>query len=163
AQPGERRLREVQLYYSVDQGRTWRLYTSAQPDQGFFQQFTAPADGLYCFSVRTVDLQGRAYPPTDAELRPSLKVLVDTQPPRVTVGALQGQGNSVGVEWEVRDETLDLSTLRLEYLPAGAAQHLPIRIEQQATGQHFWTPMTNGPMEVRLTVSDSAGNIGHDK
>src|SRR5271165_3444976 len=52
-QPGERRLREVQLYYSVDQGRTWRPYATATPEQGYFQQFTAPTDGQYWFSVRT--------------------------------------------------------------------------------------------------------------
>ena len=27
----------------------------------------------------------------------------------------------------------------------------------------FATPMTNGPMEVRLSVSDTAGNVGQDK
>src|SRR5215468_415998 len=64
-QPGERRLREVHLFYSTDQGRTWRHYATTTPDQGFFQQFTAQADGLYWFSVRTIDLQGRAYPPND--------------------------------------------------------------------------------------------------
>jgi hypothetical protein len=163
AQPNERRLREVQLFYSVDLGRTWRHFATALPDQGYFQQFTAPADGLYWFSVRTVDLAGRQYPPTDAELRPGLRVLVDTQPPRVTLRALPPQGNSVGVEWDVRDENLDLSTLRLEYLPAGAAQHLPIRVDPVTAGQHYWTPMTNGPMEVRMVVSDTAGNVGQDK
>jgi hypothetical protein len=162
-QPGERRLREVQLYYSTDQGRTWRHYATTAPDQGFFQQFTAQADGLYWFSVRTIDLQGRAYPPNDNELRPGLKVLVDTKAPRVTLRALQGNGNSVGVEWEVRDENLDITSLRLEYLPAGAAQYMPIRVDPVAAGQHYWTPMTNGPMEVRLSVSDIAGNVGQDK
>jgi hypothetical protein len=162
-QPGERRLREVQLFYSVDQGRTWRHFASALPDQGHFQQFTAPTDGQYWFSVRTIDLQGRAYPPNDNELRPGIKVLVDTQPPRVTLRALPPQGNSVGVEWDVRDENLDLATLRLEYLPAGASQYMPIRIDPVGAGQHYWAPMTNGPMEVRLTVSDTAGNVGQDK
>lgn len=162
-QPGERRLREVHLFYSVDQGRTWRHCATTTPDQGFFQQFTAPADGLYWFSVRTIDLQGRSYPPNDNELRPGLKVLVDTRPPQVTLRALPGQGNSVGVQWEVRDENLDITSLRLEYLPAGAAQHMPIRIDPVAVGQHSWTPMTNGPMEVRLSVSDTAGNVGQDK
>src|SRR5262249_49409059 len=36
-------------------------------------------------------------------------------------------------------------------------------IDPVAAGQHYWTPMTNGPMEVRLSVSDTAGNIGQDK
>lgn len=162
-QPGERRLREVQLHYSTDQGRTWRQYGLARPEDGSFQPFTAAADGLYWFSVRTIDLQGRAYPLADSELRPALKVLVDTQPPRIAIRALASQGNNVGVEWDVRDDNLDLNSFRLEYLAAGASQYVPLRTEPLASGQHYFTPATNGPLEVRLSVGDSAGNIGQDR
>lgn len=162
-QPGERRLREVQLHYSTDQGRTWRQYGLARPEDGSFQPFTAAADGLYWFSVRTIDLQGRAYPLADTELRPALKVLVDTQPPRVAVRSLASQGNNVGVEWDIRDDNLDLNSLRLEYLAAGASQYVPLRIDPVASGQHYFAPATNGPLEVRLSASDTAGNIGQDR
>ncbi|OAI50687.1 hypothetical protein AYO44_17560 [Planctomycetaceae bacterium SCGC AG-212-F19] len=161
-QVGEQRLREVHLLYSIDQGRTWRAYATSAPEQGFFQ-FTAPADGFYWFAVRTIDQQGRAFPFRDVDLRPGIKVIVDTQPPKVMLRALPSQGQSVGVEWDVRDENLDLNTLRLEYLPAGAAQYLAIRVDAVAAGQHYWTPMTGGPIEVRLRVSDAAGNTGEDK
>jgi hypothetical protein len=90
-------------------------------------------------------------------------VIVDTQPPKVMIRGLPPQGQTVGVEWDVRDENLDLNTLRLEYLPAGAAQYLSIRVDAVAAGQHYWTPMTGGPIEVRLRVSDAAGNTGEDK
>jgi len=162
-QPGERRLREVQLHYSTDQGRTWRQYGLARPEDGSFQPFTAAADGLYWFSVRTIDLQGRAYPLADTELRPALKVLVDTQPPRVAVRPLASQGNNVGVEWDIRDDNLDLNSLRLEYLAAGASQYVPLRIDPVASGQHYFAPATNGPLEVRLSASDTAGNVGQDR
>jgi hypothetical protein len=161
-QTGEQRLREVHLLYSIDQGRSWRPYATAMPEQGFFQ-FTAPADGLYWFSVRTIDQQGRAFPLRDMDLRPGIKVIVDTLPPKVMLRALPVQGQTVGVEWDLRDENLDLNTLRLEYLPAGAAQYLSIRVDAVAAGQHYWTPMTPGPIEVRLRASDVAGNIGEDK
>ena len=29
-----------------------------------------------------------------------------------------------------------------------------------ATGQAYWIPITNAPLEVRMTVSDTAGNVG---
>lgn len=161
-QTGEQRLREVHLLYSTDQARTWRAYATSAPDQGYFQ-FTAPSDGLYWFAVRTIDQQGRAYPLRDIDLRAGIKVMVDTVPPKVMLRALPAQGQSVGVEWDVRDENLDLNTLRLEYLPAGASQYVPIRVDPIASGQHFWTPMTAGPIEVRLRVSDTAGNTGEDK
>ncbi|MBL8795726.1 MAG: hypothetical protein JNM56_17605 [Planctomycetia bacterium] len=162
-QPGERRLREVQLHYSTDQGHTWRQYGLARPEDGSFQPFTAAADGLYWFSVRTIDLQGRAYPLADSELRPALKVLVDTQPPRVALRSLPAQGQNVGVEWDIRDDNLDLNSLRLEYLAAGASQYVPLRIDAVASGQHYFAPATNGPLEVRLSASDTAGNVGQDR
>src|SRR5262249_2784258 len=126
-------------------------------------QFTAPADGLYWFAVRTIDQQGRAYPMRDADLRAGIKVIVDTVAPKVMLRALAVQGQTVGVEWDVRDDNLDLNTLRLEYLPAGPAQYLAVRVDPVAAGQHYWTPMTPGPIEVRLRVNDAAGNLGEDK
>jgi hypothetical protein len=160
AQPGDRRLREVQLYYSVDQGRTWRHYATATPDQQFFQQFTAPQDGAYWFTVRTVDLQGRVNPPTDDGFRPGLKVLVDTQRPLVSLRSLPARDGHVGVEWQASDDNLDVNSLRLDYQVQGGSQWQPVRTELAATGQAYWIPITNAPLDVRLTVSDTAGNVG---
>jgi hypothetical protein len=70
------RIREIQLYYSMDQGRTWRHHATATPEQGRFEMFTAPQDGTYWFAVRTVDRQGKVNPPTDDGLRVALKVQV---------------------------------------------------------------------------------------
>ncbi len=160
SQPNDRRLREVQLFVSTDQGRTWRLSANAAPEQGFFQQFTAPQDGLYWFAVRTIDLQGRSYPATDAELRAGLKVLVDTVPPVVFLEALPPREGSVGVKWDVRDDNLEPATIHLEYSVPGSNQWTPVRIDPVAIGQGYWTPMTNGPLEVRMSASDTVGNIG---
>lgn len=160
SQPNDRRLREVQLFVSTDRGVTWRSAATAAPDQGFFQQFTAPQDGLYWFAVRTIDLQGRSYPASDNELRAGLKVLVDTVPPTVVLEALPPQGNSVGVRWDVRDDNLDVNSIRLETSPPGANQWAPLRIEPLANSQGYWTPPGNGPIEVRMTASDTVGNVG---
>jgi hypothetical protein len=162
-QPGERRLREVQLFYSVDQGRTWRHAATAAPEQGFFNQFTAPSDGTYWFAVRTVDLQGRVNPPTDDGLRAGLKVMVDTVKPTVSLRALPPREGHVGVEWDVRDDNLDANSLRLEYVVQGGVQWTAVRADRVGTGQAYWVPLTNAPLEVRLTVKDSAGNEGEGR
>ncbi len=162
-QPNERNLREVRLYYSTDQGRAWQLFDTAGPSQGFFKNFTATVDGPYWFAVRTVDLAGRLYPPTDDGFRPGLKVLVDTLPPAVILRPLAPRDSYVGAEWEVRDENLDPATLRLEYRAQGAGQWLPVRIDPVAAGHGYWNPMANGPLEVRLTAADTAGNVGEAK
>lgn len=159
-QTGDNRIREIHLYYTMDQGRTWRLAAVASPEQGSFQQFTAPQDGLYWFGVRTLDFQGRFFPATEDGLRAGLKVLVDTQAPVVQLRALPGQGGSVGVAWDVRDPNLDLATFRLEYRPAGTVQWLPLPIAPAAAGQHYWNPASNATLETRLTIHDTVGNIG---
>jgi WD40 repeat protein len=68
-------LKEVQLYASTDQGKTWELTAVATPDQGRFQ-VTVPRDGLYWYSVRALKNDGSAVPADVATLVPQLKVQV---------------------------------------------------------------------------------------
>lgn len=155
--PGERRLREIQLYFSLDSGRSWQAAATAPPDQGDFR-FTAERDGLYWFAVRTVDIDGKAHPSTMEGARPALRVAVDTQPPIVDLRALPGRDGVVGVGWEARDDNLDLSSLRLEYRPLNAAEWLPLRVDPAPSGQSYWRPSSGGQLEVRLRVRDRADN-----
>src|SRR5581483_6192251 len=59
---GQNSLRQVQLHYSIDQGRSWRQFGSVRPEQRGFD-FRADRDGIYWFTVRTVDTDGRLFPP----------------------------------------------------------------------------------------------------
>src|SRR4051794_22302883 len=81
------RIRQLQLFVSTDQGRKWEAFAVAPPDQKYFY-FVSQADGLYCFAVQTVDVEGRAYPVSMEAAQPSLKVIVDTLPPIVTLRPL---------------------------------------------------------------------------
>src|SRR5947209_8742038 len=56
-----REIRELILYASNDQGKTWHQEAVVTPDRDGFA-FYAPVDGLYWFSVGTVDLKGVQYP-----------------------------------------------------------------------------------------------------
>lgn len=158
-EPGERRLKEVQLYVSTDLGQTWHPYVNAPPDQGAFR-FTADRDGWYWFAVRTLDQDGRAHPPTMDRAAPGLKVCVDTLPPAVDLRALASRDGEVGVAWDVRDDNLSPTTLRLEYHAAGAVEWSPVRAEATASGQVYWRPYAGGRLEARLQVRDLAGNEG---
>lgn len=152
------RLRQVELYYSTDQGRTWRHVQSVAPNERGFQ-FYAERDGSYAFAVRTVDVDGRAHPAGTETLQPGLVVCVDTQPPTVRLSAFSPQ-DGVGVEWDVRDDNLDLSKLRLEGRSAGAANWQTLQTEAVAQGRRVWQAGAAGLDEVRLQVLDRAGNLG---
>jgi hypothetical protein len=161
-QADDRRIREVQLYVLVDKSRSWQPVATAAPSAAKFQ-FHADRDGWFAFSVRTVDTFGRPYPERPEQLQPSLKVCVDTVPPAVSLRPAQPREGGVGVEWQITDDNLDLSTLRLEYRLAGASLWSPLAPQQLSAGQHAWNPGTNSALEVRLQVKDKAGNIGEDK
>src|SRR6516165_6075167 len=70
AGPERNRLKQLQLFVSTDQGRSWQASAVTTPDQRDFK-FEADRDGLYWFTVQTLDLEGRYYPPTLDNVRPS--------------------------------------------------------------------------------------------
>ncbi len=161
AGPGEQRLKQLQLFFSTDQGRTWQPSAIAPPDQHHFR-FVSERDGQYWFAVQTMDQEGRLYPPSMDGAQPSLKVIVDTQPPIVTLHALAPHGGQVGVAWEIRDDHLDTSlpdALRLEFRTPGATAWTTVPRNAGAT-QVYWNPETREPLEVRLRARDRAGNWG---
>jgi hypothetical protein len=161
AGPGEQRLKQLQLFFSTDQGRTWQQGAIAPPEQHHFR-FISERDGLYWFTVQTLDQEGHYYPSNLENAQPSLKVIVDTQPPIVTLQALPPRGNQLGVAWEIRDDNVDTAlpdALKLEYRGAGGAAWLSIP-RNAGAAQVYWTPEAGGIVEVRLRARDRAGNWG---
>jgi hypothetical protein len=158
---GADRLKELRLFVSTDQGKSWQQSAVVPPTEKHFR-FTCERDGLYWFAVQTLDRNGLFFPPSLEGAQPNLKVLVDTLPPVVLLRALPPRNGQVGVAWEIREEFLDFgdpSAIRLDYRVAGTAQWAPLPINRVAT-THYWTPETNATFEVRLRVQDRAENLG---
>ncbi len=156
------RFKQIQLYVSQDQGKSWHPVITVTPEQRYFD-FRAPQDGLYWFAVRTVDQDNRAYPLNMEGAQPGLRVVVDTRPPVIHVSALPPRDGDVGVTWEVRDDNLDPASLRLEYHLAGSPDWVPLAADLNATGQRYWKPATNAAIEVRLRARDRADNWGEER
>jgi hypothetical protein len=159
--PGTQNLKQLQLFVSSDQGRTWSPSAIVAPDQRFFR-FLAERDGFYWFTVQTLDQQGKLFPATLDNVQPSLKVVVDTQPPNVQLSPLAPRGGEVGVSWDVRDENLDLAVpeaLKLEYRLAGSVTWQPLPVGP-GVNQFYWNPGASALVEVRLRARDRAGNLG---
>src|SRR5262245_20557720 len=155
--PNDRRIREVQLYASEDQARSWHLIASAKPGEHYFS-VTARKDGWYWFTVRTVDAEGRGYPPNIDQAQARLKVCVDGTAPVVTLRPSQNPAAALSVDWEVRDDNIDLDSLHLEYRLPGTNEWTALGVQKAATGTRAWNPATNAALEVRLQVRDLAGN-----
>jgi hypothetical protein len=147
------------LYASTD-GKTYTRVAAAAPNSADkFFTYTAAGDGRYDFIVQVEDLEHRLTP-ANVNLAPAgLHVYVDTTRPTATLKAVTAQApHTVAVEWEVSDVNLDLRTLRLKYAQQGSDRWIPLEITQLAHAQFSWTPAGAGPFDVRLEVSDRAGN-----
>ena len=159
--PGAQNIKQLQLFVSTDQGKTWLPSAIVAPEQGKFQ-FVAERDGIYFFAVQTLDLQGKAYPATMDGASPTLKVIVHTTPPTVQLNALQPRSAEVGVTWKVNSELFEpyaAGAVLLEYRLAGAMTWQPVPVPAGAT-QAYWNPKANALVEVRLRARDRAGNLG---
>src|SRR5262249_49120110 len=145
--PGDHRVARVILHVSEDRRNWQQVATAAPTDRGF--NYTARRDGWYFFTVQTADQEQKLYPANLDNVVPGLSVYVDTVPPEVKLRPLTGlaQGQ-VGVEWDLRDATLDLTTLRLEYrLPGQLWQERSV--PRQDRGELRWTSPGPGTVEVR--------------
>jgi hypothetical protein len=152
------RLREVELWISEDKGFNWKEWSHTGPDAQFFT-FRAPKDGEYWFAVRTVNLKGQEFPPKDRPVEPSMRVIVDTQPPRIELATLGRRGSRASVCWEISDEYLNLKSLVIEYQARGARDWRQVpNVRSALLGSVDWDAGTADPVSVRAAVEDLAHN-----
>ncbi|MBX9678699.1 MAG: hypothetical protein K2X38_08030 [Gemmataceae bacterium] len=157
--PGaETRLKALTLFMSTDQGRTWQAAAKAEANQKNFP-FSSDRDGMIWFAVQTNDFEGRLNPSSMQNAPPSLRVVIDTVAPRVSLHPLQPRGSDVGVTWEIVDDNVDMTSpdsARLEYRVGGGRWNV-VPIPANAT-QVYWAPQGAGPIDVRMQVQDKAKN-----
>ena len=155
-------VRELLLFVSRNQGQSWEQEAIATPDKDAFP-FFAPADGVYWFQVMIVDKKGGRDPADVYNTAPGLKVLVDTTSPIMRLTPGERVGDEVSVGWEIQEPYADLKSFRLEYATFGA-DGAPVWRMIQATpglsGNARFRPIASGPMRVRMTLLDQAGNRG---
>lgn len=153
--------KEVQLHVSNDHGKTWEQSATAEPSITHFR-FSAKTDGEYWFDVKTVDSKNQVHPRT-AGYAPSLKVVVDTTSPKITLNLSQVDSRKAGIQWSVEDPGLLLDTLALEYQEPGSTQWQPMGIVAAGSGGTMWSFSRNGIAAVRCTAKDKAGNVAIEK
>ncbi len=154
------RLREAQLYESLDGRSNWRLVARIGPSDTAFP-VQVPREGEYWYLLRTIETTGQAYPPQLDKLPASVqvtKVIVDTTPPRIDFRELPGRSDQVAVSWNIYDENLDPSTIKLDYLNQNN-QWTPISIKQVAKGETTLNVNTRGRLELKLSAQDAARNL----
>jgi hypothetical protein len=152
-------IKELCLFASLDQGKTWQQVAVVLPDQDSFAYY-APSDGVYWFTVCAIDKNGERDPKDVYAVPPNQKILVDTLPPVVRITSAERQGNDVVVNWEMQEEHPDLDSLKLEYRTPDMApdQWLIVPWSPASNRQARFQPKAPGPVSLRLQVQDTAGN-----
>jgi hypothetical protein len=153
----DRTFRQLHLHASTD-GRNYSQVEATSKRVGAFRYTATAGDGWYYFVVQVEEADGSLTPARPNLSQPSMRVCVDTRKPVVQLRPVVPREGRVAVEWSVSDPNLDLATLRLEYRPAGGPRWTQLNIGQLPHAQFAWNPAGPGPFDVRLTVSDKAGN-----
>lgn len=152
-------VREALLYLSKDRGKTWQLHSRLSPNhEGFL--FQATQDGPHWFSVGLLDLNGRHEPANIHSAPVGQKILVDTTKPEARL-AVHRQNSDISLQWEIREDHLNLNSLRLECrtVEMPPNQWIPIQVQPGITGSGSFPAPSAGPITVRLHASDIAGNF----
>jgi hypothetical protein len=119
----------AQLYYSSNGGR-WQMNEQVAPQLGHFK-FRAPADGEWLFCVRTTDYRGQSI--DQGQLKPELRVLVDTQKPALSIRASRWleSADGITVSWDATDKYVNPESAVIKYQVAGSTdwQTIPVPLE----------------------------------
>lgn len=151
-------LQGVLLYVSNNRGKSWELHGRIKPDEGSFQ-YLAKSDGVYWFKVAVLDKQGNQDPRDIYQAEDCMKIVVDSLQPEVKLTA-EKQDSSIQVRWAVREDNPDLATMKLEAKIPGGDAWLPVQIKPGLNGSGTLQVPQPGPVEMRLSVADRAGNLG---
>ncbi len=157
-------IRQLQLYVSMDQGNSWGLRGRTTPDrQGF--PFKAEQDGTYWFKLVTIPKKDTTDPPiVDQSQWPvSYIIVVDTTLPEVRLADPVRNGDTIKVQWAIKEDYPDPKTFKVEYRTADLTTDLWKPVPEAVagpTGEVSFKPGSNAQVTVRVSVSDKAGNRG---
>lgn len=153
---------KVELLLLRDGAAQWSVLQQAESNvRGF--SYHAPADGQYAFALRVGDQLAAMSP--GAMVAPQLRVVVDTQPPKLALQAQLDVSGAIVIRYEAQDTALKSETLRLEAETDGKTwQAIPlgppsVSQPERLAGQLSWkAPTATSNVRFRATIEDRAGN-----
>lgn len=156
-------IKQLILYVSTDQGKSWSESAVAGPDKESFP-FYALTDGMYWMKLCIVSKDGTRSPKDISKGDPALKILVDTLKPVVRITSAERQGDGIVVRWEVQEDHPELASLRMEYRSADdtTRQWYAVPVDPVLNGSTRFRFGGAGAASIRLQLRDTAGNTGQD-
>ncbi|MEM9644061.1 MAG: hypothetical protein AAF989_03615, partial [Planctomycetota bacterium] len=152
--PAEVHLFVAEQETAVGKPLQWQMY-DRQPFPLKAFEVTSNRDGHFFFAMRTLDENGEI---TSArELRPVLKVVVDTTVPKIELDASADESGQVHVSLDVNDSS-PIQQMLVQYITESASQWEPVVINEPFTGSFAFTPRPDWRlMTLRVEAIDSVG------
>jgi hypothetical protein len=153
----------LQLHYSTDRGRSWKLYAEQPADIKSFP-VRATGDGEFWFAVKTVDIGNNMRPAGETTVQRI--VIIDSRKPKIDLSAETLADGQIRMRWRISDRHLDLNSLKFGY-QSGKAQWQTLSLDDNNRevsegvfgGEYTWKPQTSSRVvNLRIEVADLARN-----
>ncbi len=158
AESPDREAKEVQLWFRPEQG-AWSLYTTVSPDRDHFV-YQGEWQGEIWFVVRTITFGGERLPPDNSakDTVPELKVVIDREPPQISLEAMRGEAGQLVISWDVfEDYPLGKRPL-IQSRPADTDEPWQTVAVSGGWSGRTELPPQQDALEIRATAVDRAGN-----
>jgi hypothetical protein len=162
-QVGPSGVAKVELWGTLDGGRSWKLY-GRDVDNLSPLQVKVDREGIYGFRIVVQSGSGMGgQPPVSGDLA-DVWIGVDLANPRgrITAAEVNDDGSELVVTWDVSDDALDVRPVTLEFAATADGPWTPIASGLENSGSYTWQVESRVPpvVQLRMQVRDEAGNIG---
>ena len=155
----------IELYGSVDDGKTWDLW-GTDPDRVSPFDIETKEEGVFSFRIVVVGRNGLASPRPQPGETPDIVVVVDKVKPKVRITAAQyGEGNRIGalvIRYECIDPNLEPRPISLSFSDSTNGPWTTIAAGLRNDGEYVWPADPKLPRQIylRIDAKDGAGNVG---
>ena len=162
---GNQGVEAIELYGSLDHGRTWTLW-GQDPDRVSPFDIETKGEGVFGFRIVVVGANGMASPRPLAGESPDIFVVVDRTRPNVRItGAQYGEGDRIGalvIRYECQDGNLSQRPIALSFSDSPQGPWTTIAAGLRNDGDYVWRADPNLPRQLYLRIdgTDQAGNVG---
>ena len=162
---GSQGVEAIELYGSLDHGRTWSLW-GQDPNRSSPFDIETKGEGVFGFRIVVVGGNGLASPRPLAGESPDIFVVVDRTRPSIRItGARYGEGDRTGglvIRYECNDTNLPRRPIGLAFSGSPDGPWTTIAAGLENTGEYVWRADPNLPRQLYLRIdgTDQAGNVG---
>ena len=154
----------IQLYGSLDEGKTWSLW-GQDPDKVSPFDIETREEGVFGYRIVVEGQNGLASPRPLAGEAPDILVVVDKTKPEVRITAAKyGVGSEIGslvIEYECEDPNLKDRPISLSFSTSPEGPWTTIAGGLTNKGRYAWPadPQLPRAFYLRIDATDSAGNV----